>query len=280
MSANAQDATNGADPNYVIDPNATVDDDGGEEQKPDPVALQAQLDDLTRKVEHAESLKTEAEKQAAFWYEQTTKKLETVEKPEPKQEPGFDISDEEFGEALGDKKKLIGLIDRVATQRAQTIAKTVTDEKANAITADQRRLQTAWLKEQERLPDLADNKSALTLLVAAKIRDMQANEEYTGVDPVLAMRMAVREAEAEYLRNGMGDDKVPDETKDAMPRQLNRNAAIAAQAGSKGRKAAPPDKFNGIPADQMAMIEKHAKGLGVTVDKIIANMPNVVKFRG
>ena len=261
MSADPQE-----DLNYVVPEE--------QEEAVDASTLQAQLDDLNRKLEHESSLRTEAEKQAGFWYEQTTKKLEAVEPPEPEQ--GFNISDEEWGEVFSDKKKFLGLIDRVATERAQTIAATVTDTKANAIMGEQRRLQSAWMKEQERLPDLGDTKAPLTQMVATKIREMQASEEYQNLDPVVALRLAVSQAEAQWMREGK---EVVEDT--PVPRSLNggRNAAIAAQAGGKGRKAAEPNKFAGISADEMALMEKHAKGLGIPVEKIIANRPNVVKFR-
>lgn len=252
--------------NYVV-PEESV-----QEETVDTSALQSQLDDLNRKLEHESSLRTEAEKQAGFWYEQTTKKLEAVE---PKEEPetGFNISDDEWGEVFSDKKKFLGLIDRVATTRAAAIASQVTDNKASAIMNEQSRLQSAWMKEQERLPDLADNKSEMTQLVAVKIREMQASGEYGNIDPVVALRLAVREAESDVLRKG-------GPIEENVPRNLNgRNAAIAAQSGGKGRKAAVPDKFAGISADEMALMEKHAKGLGIPVEKIIANRPNVVKFR-
>lgn len=255
-----------ADPsdNYLV-PEESV-----QEEAVDASTLQAQLDDLNRKLEHESSLRTEAEKQAGFWYEQTTKKLDAVE-PEPEQ--GFSISDDEWGEVFSDKKKFLGLIDRVATQRAQTIAATVTDTKANAIMGEQRRLQSAWMKEQERLPDLGDTKAPLTQIVATKIREMQASEEYQNLDPVVALRLAVSQAEAQWMREGKEDDT-------PVPRSLNgRTAAIAAQSGSKGRKTTAPDKFAGIPADQMEAINKHAKGLGITAEKIIEQMPRVVKFR-
>lgn len=285
MSANTQDAAKAGDPNYVIDPNAKVEE--VEDDKPDPAALQAQLDDLTRKLEHEASLRTEAEKQAGFWYEKSIGKVEAAElKVEP---PAFDISDDEWGEVLSDKKKFLGLIDKVATQRAEAIATTVTNEKAAEITGEQRRLQTAWAGEQKRLrdagmPGLGDIGNPLTDLFAEKVRAMQQSGDYENVDPILAMKLAISEAEADYLRRG---GTTGEQTEETIPRALNggRSAAIAAQAGSKGRKAAPPDKTSNIPAEELELLSKHARMFfpnlppDQALAKVIAQRPNVVKFR-
>jgi len=279
MSANVDNAA--VDPNYVIDPNATVDETV--DDAPDPVVLQSQLDELTRKFEHETKLREDAEKQSVFWYDKAIAKAEAAEPVKAVEPPAFDISDDEWGTALNDKQKFAGLVDRIATQRAQAIAQSVTDAKANAITGEQRRLESAWVTEQQRLPELADNKHPLTQLVAGKIRAMQQDESMKNLDPLVAMKLAISQAEADYLRAGGAtkDDEEEVATAATVPRPLNgqRTAAIAAQAGSKGRKAAAPDKFANIPADQMELIQKHSRGLGIPVEKIIEQMPRVVKWK-
>lgn len=293
------------DPQYVINNDAppAPEPDPQAAQTPDPAALQAQIDDLSRKIEHESKLREVAEQQSAFWYDAASKKLDAREEPPqpPQQSPLTappELTEDRYNLILSNPAEMQKYVDEVAEYKARTIshqvASTVADEKANQITGDQRRLQTAWAGEVQRLRQAGATTfgtagDPITDLFAQKVQAMMQDPTYANIDPVIAMKLAIREAESDYLRSG-GATQQPQQQEDEQPPapnfprtlmgQQQRNAAIAAQAPSKGRKAAPPEKFSNIPPDQMAMLQKHAAGLGLPVERLIEQMPRVIKFRG
>ncbi len=295
-----------ANPNEFVLNNDAPPATEGADVTPDPAALQAQIDELNRKIEHESKLREVAEGQSAFWYDVSNKKLTEAQPaqppvaatPAPTAPP--ELTEDRYNQILSDPAAMQKYVDEVADYKAriisQQVASTVADEKANAIQGDQRRLQTAWSTEVQRLRTAGNAAfgnagDPMTDLVTQKIQQIIQDPAYANVDPVIAMKLAVREAEAEHLRQGNAPPAEGDQPavttppQPQFPRTLTaqgvqqRNAAIAAQSPSKGRKATPPEKFSDISPEQMTMLQKHAAGLGLPVEKIIEQMPRVVKFR-
>lgn len=268
------------DTEYVLDPadddaEDLLDEKTEEEEKPDPVKLQNQLNEERRAREHESTLRQKAEEQAGFWYEQATKKLDELPNQRKVQPDDDDdlISDEEYGEVLTDKKKLIGLVKKVADKVAVSRASQIVNTRTTEITALEQHFQ--------RLPDLRDVNSEIAQRTALVAKTMKADPKYRSWSDYQIAERAIEQAEVQLLREGKLS-YVPDEEEETKPKKTEeeRRAAIAAQSGSKGRKAAPKPTSVNIPADQLALMEKHARGFGIPLEKIVKNIPNVVKFRG
>lgn len=277
------------------------------EPQPDPAALQAQLDDLARKLDYEAKLREAAENQSAFWYEAANKKLDQSQ-PQPQQQQAPpqpmvapELTEDRYNQILSNPAEMQKYVDEMTEYKARIIAREeasqIADQKATQIQGDQRRLQSAWAGEVQRLKNVGITGfgvagDPMTEIFAQRVQGMMQDPAYAGIDPVVAMKLAIREAEADYLRQGGQVDQPeepqqPEQPTPQFPRSLlspqqqqQRNAAIAAQSPSKGRRAAPPEKFSNIPPEQMQMLQKHAAGLGLPVEKIIEQMPRVVKFRG
>lgn len=297
-----------ADPNYVLDSAPSNVEPTTVDDLPDAAALQAQLDELNRKLEYESKLREVAENQSAFWFDAANKKVDTQSQQQPQlQAPSLpqqapELTEDRYNLILSNPAEMQKYVDEVTEYKARIIAREeasqIADQKATQVQGDQRRLQMAWAGEVKRLKEVGITNfgvagDPMTDAFAQKVQVMMQDPAYNQLDPVIAMKLAIREVEADYLRQGgQIEPEGPQQPQQpqqapAFPRSLlspqqqqQRDAAIAAQSPSRGRRAAPPEKFSNIPPEQMAMLQKHAAGLGVPVEKIIEQMPRVVKFRG
>lgn len=295
-----------ADPNYVLDSAPSNVEPPGDDL-PDVATLQAQLDEVNRKLEYESKLREVAENQSAFWFDAANKKVDTQSQQQPQQQaPSLpqqapELTEDRYNLILSNPAEMQKYVDEVTEYKARIIAREeasqIADQKATQVQGDQRRLQTAWAGEVKRLKEVGITNfgvagDPMTDAFAQKVQAMMQDPAYNQLDPVIAMKLAIREVEADYLRQGGQVEPEPQQQQQqqqapAFPRSLlspqqqqQRDAAIAAQSPSRGRRAASPEKFSNIPPEQMAMLQKHAAGLGVPVEKIIEQMPRVVKFRG
>lgn len=270
------------------------------DQLPDAAALQAQIDLLTQKLDYETQLRDKSEEQSAFWFNIANRKAES-QQPDPQQfqappqvQPP-QLNEDRYNLILSNPAEMAKYVDEVAEYKARHIsreeASQIADAKAAQIQGVQNYLQNAWIGEVSRMKqagvaNFGTPGDPLTEMFAQRVRGMMADPSYRGVDPVVAMRLAISQAEADYLRQG---GQAPEETQQPQavppnyPRTLTgqqqRNAAIAAQQPSTGRRPTPPEKYSNIPPEQLALMQKHAAGLGVPIEKIIEQMPRVVQFR-
>src|SRR5262245_16523163 len=132
-----------ADP-YYIDPSIRTPEPEPEPEAPDAAALQSQINELNRKLEHSDKMRETAESQSEFWYNAANRNVAQSDPQQPAVPPSYSapqLDDDRYNAILSDRSEFAKYVDELAEYKARTIsreeASIIADQKAEAIRTHQ-----------------------------------------------------------------------------------------------------------------------------------------------